>query len=99
MANGIEGRGPPLIGTIQCKIGIDQYDLQKSQAENGPLNLVRSWFNDNTGKVNDKKINTEEFIKKEPNTMNTGLKGAPNGIVDYTGKWKVYTYKTIDSPS
>ena len=82
IANEIDERGPPLIGTIQCKIGIDQYDLQKLQTENGPLNLVRSWFNDNTGKVNDKKINTEEFIKKEPNTMNTGLKGAPNGIVD-----------------
>ena len=68
MANGIEGSGPPLIGTIQCKIGIDQYDLQKSQTENGALNLVRSWFNHNTDKVNDKKINTEEysmaFIKK-----------------------------------
>jgi hypothetical protein len=60
-ANGIEGRGPPLIGTIQGKIGIDQNDLEKAQIDDGALNLVRSWFNEKTGKIDDKKIDTEEF--------------------------------------
>ena len=41
-AKGIEGRGPPLIGALQGKIVIDQYDLEKAQLNNGALNLVRS---------------------------------------------------------
>ena len=43
-ANGIEGRGPPLIGAIQGTIVIDQYDFEKAQLNDGSLNLVRSWF-------------------------------------------------------
>ena len=31
--NGIEGRGPPLIGAIQGTIAIDQYDLEKAQLD------------------------------------------------------------------
>ncbi len=59
--NGMEGRGPSLIGAIQGKIAIDQYDLEKAQIEDGSISLVKSWFNKNTGKVDDKNIDTEEF--------------------------------------
>ena len=59
--NSMEGRGPPLIGAIQGKIAIDQYDLEKAQIEDGSISLVKSWFNKNTGKVDDKNIDTEEF--------------------------------------
>ena len=57
----MEGRGPPLIGAIQGKIAIDQYDLERAQIEDGSISLVKSWFNKNTGKVDDKNIDTEEF--------------------------------------
>ena len=61
MSHGSEGRGPALICNIQGKIGLDQKDLEKAQAEDGALQLVRSWFNETTGKIGDKKIDTSEF--------------------------------------
>ena len=58
----MEGRGPPpLTGAIQGKIAIDQYDLEKAQMEDGSISLVKSWFNKNTGRVDDKSIDTNEF--------------------------------------
>ena len=60
-ANGIEGRRLPLIGTIQSKIILDQTDLETDQKEDGTLNMVRSWFNVNTGKIDENKIDTTEF--------------------------------------
>ena len=60
-SHGSDGRGPPLIGTIQGRIGLDQYDLEKAQSEDGALQLVRSWFNKTTGRIDDKNINTSEF--------------------------------------
>ena len=60
-ANGIEGRGPPLIGAVKGKIVLDQFDLEKAQNEDGALTMVRSWFNKTTGKIDEKKIDTSEF--------------------------------------
>ena len=54
-ANGIEGRGPPLIGAMKGKIVLDQVDLEKAQNEDGALTMVRSWFNKTTGKIDEKK--------------------------------------------
>ena len=60
-ANGIEGRGLPLIGAVKGKIVLDQFDLEKAQNEDGALTMVRSWFNETTGKIDEKKIDTSEF--------------------------------------
>jgi len=60
-ANGIEGRGPPLIGSIQGTIVRHQYDLEKAHIDNGTIRLVRSWFVKNTGKADDKNVNTNEL--------------------------------------
>ena len=47
------------------KIVLDQYDLEKVQLYDGALNLIRSWFNKITFKVDDKKksrqINSKLF--------------------------------------
>jgi len=56
-----EGRGPPLIGTFKGKILIDQVDLEKAQNEDSALLMVKSWFNLNTGKIDEKKIDTSTF--------------------------------------
>ena len=56
-----EGRGPPLIGTFKGKILIDQVDLEKAQNEDSAMLLVKSWFNSNTGKIDEKKIDTSTF--------------------------------------
>ena len=45
----------------QNKIVLDQVDLEKAQKEDGTLHMVRTWFNETTGKVEDKKIDTSEF--------------------------------------
>ena len=60
-SHGSEGRGPALICNIQGKIGLDQKDLEKAQVEDGSLQLVRSWFNETTGKIEDKNIDTSGF--------------------------------------
>ena len=61
--NGQRYRGAqtPPIGTIQGKIVLDQIDLEKAQKDDGRLNMVRSWFNQSTGKIEDKNIDTSEF--------------------------------------
>ena len=46
-----EGSGPPLIGTFKGKILIDQVDLEKAQNEDSSLQMVKSWFNTKTGKI------------------------------------------------
>ena len=56
-----EGRGPPLIGTFKGKILVDQVDLEKAQNEDSALQMVRSWFNFKTGKIEEKKIDTSTF--------------------------------------
>ena len=56
-----EGSGPPLIGTFKGKILIDQVDLDKAQNEDSALQMVRSWFNFKTGKIDEKKIDTSVF--------------------------------------
>ena len=53
-----EGSGPPLIGTFKGKILIDQVDLEKAQNEDSALQMVRSWFDIKTGKINENKIDT-----------------------------------------
>ena len=40
---------------------MDQFDLKKAQKEDGALTMVRSWFNDTTGKIDEKKIDTSGF--------------------------------------
>ena len=56
-----EGSEPPLIGTFKGKILIDQVDLEKAQNEDSALQMVKSWFNLKTGKVEEKKIDTSVF--------------------------------------
>ena len=58
-----EGSGPPLIGTFKGKILIDQVDLEKAQNEDSALQMVRSWFNLKTGKIDENKIDTSIFNK------------------------------------
>ena len=40
---------------------MDQVDLEKAQNEDGALTMVRSWFNETTGKIDEKNIDTSEF--------------------------------------
>ena len=56
-----EGSGPPLIGTFKGKILVDQVDLEKTQNEDSALQMVKSWFNLKTGKIEEKKIDTSAF--------------------------------------
>jgi len=56
-----EGSGPPLIGTFKGKILIDQVDREKAQNEDSALQMVKSWFNFKTGKIDEKKIDTSVF--------------------------------------
>ena len=58
---GEEGRGPALIGTVKGKILIDALDLHRAQEEDGALQMVRTWFDEKSGKITDNKINTTEF--------------------------------------
>ena len=60
-AHAEEGSGPPLIGTFKGKILIDQVDLEKAQNEDSALQMVKSWFNMKTGKINENKIDTSVF--------------------------------------
>ena len=53
----------PLIGTFKGKILIDQVDLEKAQNEDSALQMVRSWFNLKTGKIDENKIDTSIFNK------------------------------------
>ena len=45
----------------KVKIVIDQTDLQNAQKEDSSLSMVRSWFNEQTGKIDERKIDTSEF--------------------------------------
>ncbi len=65
-----EGRGPPLIGTFKGKILIDQVDLEKAQNEDSALLLVKSWFNSDTGKI-DEKINFYNMLQHYEYVCNT----------------------------
>jgi hypothetical protein len=56
-----ESSGPLLIGNFKGKILIDQTDLEKAQTEDSAIQMVKSWFNLNTGKIVDSKIDTSMF--------------------------------------
>ena len=56
-----EGSEPPLIGTFKGKILVDQVDLEKAQNEDSVLQMVKSWFNFKTGKIEEKRIDTNSF--------------------------------------
>ena len=58
---GKEGRGPALIVSVKGKILIDALDLSKAQEEDGALQMVRTWFDENTGKIQENKIDKTEF--------------------------------------
>ena len=49
------GARPPLIGAMKGKIVLDQVDLEKAQNEDGALTMVRSWFNETIGKIDEEK--------------------------------------------
>ena len=59
--NGMEFSGPPMIANNRGQIQIDAENLGRAQSEDGVLMLVRSWVDENTGEVNDKKINMQEM--------------------------------------
>ena len=56
-----ESSGPPLIGNFQGKIVIDQVDLEKAQNEDSAIQMVKSWFNLKTGKIDENRIDTSTF--------------------------------------
>ena len=58
---GEEGRGPALIASVKGKIIIDALDLSKAQQEDGALQMVRTWFDEDTGKIKESRIDTTEF--------------------------------------
>jgi len=58
---GEEGRGPPLIAPVKGNILIDSIDLEKAQKEDGALQMVSTWFDENTGKIQEDKIDKTEF--------------------------------------
>ena len=53
----MECSGPPMIANRGGQIEIDAENLGRAQGTDGVLMLVRSWIDENTGEVNDKKIN------------------------------------------
>ena len=57
----MECSGPPLIVLVQCKIGVDEADLYRAQGKDGVLQLLKSWIDKNTGKVDNRRINLEEM--------------------------------------
>ena len=52
---------PPLNASVQGKIGVDAADLCRAQGKDGVRQLVKSWIDKNTGKVDNKQINLEEL--------------------------------------
>ena len=58
---GEEGRGPALIAPVKGNILIDAIDLEKAQKEDGALQMVSTWFDENTGKIQENKIDKTEF--------------------------------------
>ena len=46
---------------MQGKIGVDAADLCRAQGKDGVRQLVKSWIDKNTGKVDNKQINLEEL--------------------------------------
>ena len=49
------------MGAVKGKIVLDQFDLEKTQNEDGDLTMVRSWFNETTGKVDEKKLTRQSL--------------------------------------
>ena len=49
--NGMECSGPPMIANRGGQIEIDAENLGRAQGTDGVLMLVRSWINENTGKL------------------------------------------------
>lgn len=48
---------------------LDQTDLEKAQHDDRALNMVRTWFNKTTGKIDEKKIDTTEFDSLHNNVL------------------------------
>ena len=59
--NGMECSGPPMIANNKGQILIDAENLGRAQSTDGVLMLVRSWIDENTGEVDNKRINEEEM--------------------------------------
>ena len=57
----MEYSGPPIIVFVQGKKGVDSADLYRAQGKDGVLQLVKSWIDKNTGKVNNRHNNLEEM--------------------------------------
>ena len=57
----MEYSGPPIIVFVQGKKGVDSADLYRAQGKDGVLQLVKSWIDKNTGKVNNRPNNLEEM--------------------------------------
>ena len=51
----MECSGPPMIANNRGQIQIDAENLCRAQNEDGVLMLVRSWINEDTGEVDEKK--------------------------------------------
>jgi len=63
------GKWTPLIGTFKGKILIDQMDLQSMQNDDVGLQMVKSWFNMKTGKIDKNKIHTSTFDTVHSNVL------------------------------
>ena len=51
------------------KILIDQVNLEKAQNEDSSLQMVKSWFNTQTGKIDENKIDTSVFDTVHENVL------------------------------
>ena len=72
--NGMECSGPPMIANRGGQIEIDAENLGRAQSTDGVLMLVRSWINENTGEVSEKKINMEEMEDVHEEVKQASLK-------------------------
>ena len=59
--NGMECSGPPMIANNKGQIHIDAENLCRAQNTDGVLMTIRTWINEDTGEVDDKKINMQEM--------------------------------------
>ena len=56
----MECEGPPMIASNKGIINIDADNLYKAQCTDGVLMTIKSWIDEYTGEVDDKKINLQE---------------------------------------
>ena len=84
-----ESSGPLLIGNFKGKILIDQTDLEKAQTEDSAIQMVKSWFNLNTGKIVDSKIDTSMFDEVHEDVLQL-YKGKKTAQIDRCKHNKLY---------